>query len=196
MLKSFGPVLAALLILACGGGALFYYAHADPPTEALDADLKSIEAKIKTANDASANYSGGLIKVMIELQKQVLQTTATMLEAKRAAVFRRIDLEYQVNGKPLAAVDNAGLKSIQQDIDRANSKLQADQAEADRFSGGLAQSMALVAVATDRTSLSQLYLAYYTKKYELAIPETSDPSAEGRAPPGAPGKVVKDKDAL
>lgn len=65
------------------------------------------------------------------------------------------------------------LKIIDQDIASAKIKLQADQTEADRYSGGLLQSMALMAAATDRTTLSQLYLAYYAKKYGLALPEST-----------------------
>jgi hypothetical protein len=196
MLKKLGPAIAALLILAFGGVALLYYAHTEPSTEALDADLSAIQANIKSASDESARYGGGLIKIMIEMRKQILRTTEAMLESKRTSIIRRIDLKYQVSGKAIDNTDDVVLKGIEQDIERAKLKLQGDQTESDRYSGGLLQSMALMAVATDQTALSQLYLAYYAKKYGLAMPQTSVPGT-GESPPAGPlGKVVKDKDAL
>ena len=58
--------------------------------------------------------------------------------------------------------------------------------------------MALMTAATDQTSLSQLYLAYYGKKYGFAMPEPNAvPRNSGDLPAEPPGKVVvKDKDAL
>src|SRR5271165_1233473 len=197
MFKKLGPAIAALLILAFGGVALLNYAHTEPSTEALDADLKAIQADIKSASDESASYNGGLIKFMIEMRKQILRTTEAMLESKRTSILRRVDLKYEIGGRAMAIKDEVGLKVIQQDIEIAKLKLQADRAETDHYSGGLLQSMALMATATDRTSLSQLYLAYYGKKYGLAMPETNvAPSNSEGPPPGPPGKVVKDKDAL
>jgi len=196
MLKKLGSTIAALLILAFGGVALLYYAHTEPSTESLDADLRAIQANIKSASDESAGYGGGLIKIMIETRKQILVTTEAMLESKRTSIFRRIDLKYQVNGIAINTTDEVGLKVIENDIERAKLKPQGDQAESDRYSGGLLQSMALMVAATDRTALSQLYLAYYAKKYALVIPQTSVPSTGEGPLPGPPGKVVKDKDAL
>ncbi len=194
MLKKLGPAISALVILTFGGVALLYYVHSEPSTEALDADLKVIHADIKSANDESAGYNGGLIKVMIETRKQLLETTLAMIESKRTSILRRINLTYQVKGKDLVVKDD--LKIIDQDIASAKIKLQADQTEADRYSGGLLQSMALMAAATDRTTLSQLYLAYYAKKYGLALPESNIPSNSMGPPPAPLGKVVRDKDAL
>jgi hypothetical protein len=197
MLRKLGPAIAALLILAFGAAALLNYAHTEPSTEALDADLKVIRADIKSASNESAIYNGGLIKIMIEMRKQIMQTTEAMLESKRASVLRRIDLEYQVGGRAVVTDDEAELKVIEQDIERTKSRLEADQTEADRYSGGLLQSMALMTAATDRTSLSQLYLAYYGKKYGLAMPEVKALPGNGAGPTREPlGKAVKDKDAL
>ena len=196
MLKKLGPAIAAILILAFGAVALLEYAHSEPSTEALDADLKAIQADIKSASDESASYNGGLIKIMIDTRRQILRTTEAMLESKRISILRRIDLEYQVDGRAMTTKDEVGIKVIEQDIERAKLKLQADSAEADRYSGGLLQSMALMAAATDRTSLSQLYLAYYAKKYGLAMPETNVAPGNSESPPRPPGKVVKEKDAL
>lgn len=194
MLKKLGPAISAVLILTFGGAVLLYYVHSEPSTEALDADLKVVQADIKSANDESAGYNGGLIKVMIETRKQLLETTLAMIESKRTSILRRINLTYQVKGRDLVVNDD--LKPIDQDIANAKIKLQADQTEADRYSGGLLQSMALMAAATDRTTLSQLYLAYYTKKYGLALPESNIPGNSVRPPPAPLGKVVRDKDAL
>jgi hypothetical protein len=197
MLGKLGPPIAALFISALGTTALLYYVHTEPSTEALDADLKAIQADIKSASDESANYNGGLIKSIIEMRKQILRTTQAMLESKRTSFIRRIDLAYQVDGKAIAATDETALKLIEQDIERAKLKLQADQNDADHYSGGLLQSMALMTAATDRTSLSQLYLAYYGKKYGLAFPETNVVPRGGDEPSrGSPGKAVKDKEAL
>ncbi|MGO9741643.1 MAG: hypothetical protein ACLPN5_09065 [Roseiarcus sp.] len=196
MLRKLAPVVAALLILAAGAIALLYYAHTGPSTEALDADLKAVQAEIKLASEEGAAYNGGLIKFMIEARKQILQTSAAMLELKRTSMLRRIDLKYHVDGKALVTTDDAGLKVVEQEIERTKSKLQVDQTEVDRYSGGLLQTMAMVTAATDQASLSQLYLAYYARKYGLALPDGNVSGASEGPARGPPGKVVKDKDAL
>lgn len=177
-----------------GGIAVLYYAHSEPSTIALNADLDAVRAEIKAADEESARYDGGLIKVMIEARKEILKTSQAMLELKKASIIRRVDLKYEVSATPIPVADDKTLDAIEKDLEKARTKLQSDEAEADRYSGGMIQAMALMAAATDRTALSQLGMAYYAKKYGFAMPTGA--GAVGGAPGGISGKVVKDKDAL
>jgi hypothetical protein len=54
--------------------------------------------------------------------------------------------------------------------------------------------LALTSVATERVTLAQLYLAYYSAKYEL--PSVGDYGPHPKAAPPNPGNVVTDKEAL
>ncbi len=194
MIKRNTPTALLVIVLIVGAGLLISYVHGDPSTAAIDADLEFVRTELKSVNDESARYDGGLIKVMVELRKQFLETTRDMLELKRTSLLRRINLNYDVSG--IASQPNADdLKRIEQDIEGAKLKLHGDQAETQRYSGGLAQSMALMAAAVDRLALSQLYMAYYGKKYGIPYPDASILNkSEGQ--PHPLGTPAKDKDAL
>lgn len=68
--------------------AVVLYAHSEPSTAALDTDLTEVRAQLKAVDDEDAKLAGGLIKVMVGLQREVLRTTQAMLLQKRAALIR------------------------------------------------------------------------------------------------------------
>ena len=122
------------------------YAHSEPSTAALDADLAEVRAQLKAVDDEDAKLAGGLIKVMVGLQREVLRTTEAMLAQKRAALIRRIDLRYTVDGSPLVPVSEEKLRGIAADLEKAESELAKSEEQAARYSGGLVQIMALMTV--------------------------------------------------
>ena len=193
-MRTFVSTIAIFCIAVLGSSAVLYYAHGEPSTVTLNEDLRALQIEIKAADEESARYDGGLIKIMIEARKQTLQTNLAMLELKRASFIRRIDLKYEINGTSMPVADDTTLTNIEKDLEKLKAKLHSDEEKADRYSGGLIQSMALMAAATDRTTLSQLCMIYYARKYGLAIPASA--GAPREAPRGTNGKVVNDKDAL
>jgi hypothetical protein len=189
-------VIAVVLSSVVFGGAAAFLlvAHSEPSTQALDADLAKIRTQIKAANDENAQYAVGAIKVLILIRRQILQTTEAMIEAKRASLIRRIELQYIVEGHKITPASDAKMSQIKSDIDKETTKLSKDLEQASRYSGGLMQTMSLIAAVTDRVTIAQLELAYYSAKYGTAVPVAASSAFPGAV--GAPGKIVGDKHAL
>lgn len=166
-----------------------------PSTADLDADLEKIRAEIKQSSDESEKYSSGAMKALIELRKKTFQNSEAMLSQKRDSVLRRVNISYRIDGSELRPASDAKLNEIKQEIEQANQKLVQSQKNAQQYTGGLVQVMALMTVETDQFSVSQLYLKYYSAKYGLPLyfPEAE---AASKPPPFEPGTVVKDREAL
>lgn len=188
--------VAAVLICVISAAGFLVYVHAEPSTGALDTDIAKVRVEVKAADDDAAQYNGGMIRVVIEMRRQVLLTTQAMLEQKRHAFLRRIDLRYSVDGKSAPAAPEARLQQIAGDLKRAEQKEKMDEIEAARYSGGLVQAMTLVTVATDRLSIAQLDLAYYGAKYGIPLPTDLKAETKPATQSSPPGKVANDKDAL
>jgi hypothetical protein len=196
MAKAASIVLVVLILVLGTCAAVLLLAHAEPSTEALDADLEKVRAQIKAIDEEDSKYEGGLVKVLILVRREILRNSEVMLEQKRTSFLRRIELRYTIDGKATKPASNEKLKEIGADLDKANAALSKDLAESTQYSGGLMQAMALMAVATDHVTIAQLNLAYYAAKYGVALPIPPQLGNSGTPAEPAPGVVVKDKDAF
>lgn len=170
-----------------------FVATDDPSTATLDADIQNIRHEIKNAEDESAKYSAGLIKVYIDLRLETYHLTEAMLSAKRTSILRRLNLIYTVKSEVISP--SSDLSGIEADIRNQKEKVAAATLKASQYSGGLIQALALSSLETERLSLAFLQLALYGRKYGIPIPSKSFSRAD-EAKPESPGNVVKDKDAL
>jgi hypothetical protein len=166
-----------------------------PTTQELDADLGQIRDEIKQASAEGDKYAPSLLKALIESRRQTLQNTEAMLLQKKASVLRRISLYYRIEGSQLLPASNKELNDIKQEIEQAEQKLSQSVTNAQQYSGGLVQAMALMAVETDQLSVSQLRLKFYSAKHGLPFFSPAA-GASTNQPESAPGRVVKDRDAL
>jgi hypothetical protein len=194
MARTVSIALVWLIVVLGGCAGILLLAHSEPSTRALDADLAQVREQINAADEEGVKYPGGLMNILVSLRREILRTSEAMLTQKRASLLRRIDLHYIVEGRPTAPADGERLSQIAGDLNKANATLSKDLAEGARYSGGLAQVMALMAAATDRLTIAQLNLAYYTAKYGMALPIQVRSGPSGA--PAAPGTIVKDKDAF
>jgi hypothetical protein len=166
-----------------------------PTTQEIDADLEQVRSEIKQASAEGEKYSPSLMKSLIEVRRQTLQNTEAMLSQKKASVLRRISLSYKIDGAQLLPVSDKELNDINEEIVQAERKLALSIKNAQQYSGGLVQVMALMTVETDQLSVSQLRLKFYSAKHGLPV---LFPGADAAAkqPEPVPGRVVKDRDAL
>ncbi|HVV78449.1 MAG TPA: hypothetical protein VHD59_02395 [Pseudolabrys sp.] len=182
------------LALACGAILFsFFIVTDDPNTTTLDSDIANVRHEIKNAEDESAKYSSGLIKVYIDLRLETYHLAEAMLSTKRASILRRINLVYTVKNE--TANPKPDLSEIEADITAQQRKVDAAALKAIQYSGGLVQALALSSLETERLSLAFLQLALYGQKYGIPIPSKSFSKAD-EAKPQSPGNVVSDKDAL
>jgi len=188
-------ILAAVVFGGCAG--LLLIAHSERSTTALDADLARVRTQIEAADEENAIYQGGVIKALITLRREILLSTEAMPDQKRRSLVRRIDLEYVIQGKMQSGADAKTLSNIEADLASAQTKLSADEAEAQRYSGGLIKVMSLTTVATDRLTIAQILLALYSQKYGLTAPITLNGQANAnKSDQPQTGRVVPDSEAL
>jgi hypothetical protein len=193
VLRSFITTLS-LGLAALSLAALFLVLQASPSNDVLEADLKEIAVLIQKAEAEAVNYSGGAIQAIIAARRQVLRLTQDALKQKRQTVLRRIDLKITFDAKAVPVASIEDLRAIELDIAAQESKAAAARAEADRYSGGLLQSLALMKAATEEFSTATLRMKLYTSKYGIGLPLAPEGAVEAKPAPA--GKVVKDRDAL
>jgi hypothetical protein len=164
-----------------------------PNTASLDSDLGLVREQIEDALREDEKYSGGAIKALIQLRLNTLQHTKALLEQKRSALLKRVWTRYSIDGHSIAPATNADLAAIMVEIAEAEEKLKRSTLNAERYSGGLIQAMALMTAETDRISVAQLRLKFYSAKHGLPLFS----GALGHKPkPSTPGRIVGDKDAF
>jgi hypothetical protein len=173
-------VLAIAVSCALAVGALIFslsYMSQSPSTADLDADIAEVSRQIEEAEGELAAYAGGAIQTLISMRIEVLKTTSAMLEQKRTSLLRRIDLDYTVDGHAHApsAETIAALESDLADTTREKERFQT---EADRYTGGLIQTIALMNVATNEMTISQLKLSLLAERYGFvfSVPQSGQPS--------------------
>jgi len=180
-------IVGLLLILVV---AVF---NPSPDTTSLNSDLGRVREQIEDARRQDEKFSGGAIKALIQLRLNMLHHTEALLEQKKSALLRRVWMHYTVNGHPVAVASNADLDDIIVEIEQAEEKLKRSTLNAEQYSGGLIQVMALMTAETDRMSVAQLRLKFYSAKYG---PPIFSGALEQKPKPSAPGRIVGDKDAF
>jgi hypothetical protein len=194
--KTAVPIVA--IVLAALSAGLVMALHGDPSTGDIDDDLKALRNEIESAAAESEKYSGGLLKALIDVRLETLRNTEAMLRQKRAAIFRRIQLSYSIEAREKRAAPNAELEEIKSEIEQAERRLADSNDKASQYSGGLVHSMAMLSMETDRLSVSQLRLKFYSAKWGLPVVWLGEKSGAngGDGVPALPGKVVPDREAL
>jgi outer membrane protein TolC len=173
---------------------VFAIVEPSPDTPSIDSDLGYVKAQIEAARVQEAAFAGGAIKALIQLRLSTLLNTEALLEQKKISSLRRIRLQYTIDGSPVAEATNDELNAILDEIREAEAKLQLSITNAERYSGGLIQVMALMTAETERISVAQLRLKFYSAKYGL-LPALGGVT-ERQPKPSTPGRVVGDRDAF
>lgn len=185
----------AIIVVALVSGAVFalIFYSAPPSTRELDADLAAVDVQISTSIEDSSRYQGGVLKAVIDMRTEVLRTTRAFLDMKRTALLRRVDLDYRIDGSAVLP-DPDGDAALDRDIASASGDLAESKAEADRYSGGLVQAMALARVATNELTLAQLNLAKLARRYGFLV--QLRPMESAPVVPVGQSTVTNDGDAL
>ena len=161
---------------------------------ALDTALTEIDAQIASAEQESALYAGGLVKTVVELRLATLRHTRSMLDQRKLANTYGVAVTYTVDGSTFTPGTTDQITALEAEIAELEQTIVAQQAEADRYTGGLVQAMALSTVATSRQSLAvlqqqRLALTYGLPQYVGAEPTAGSSAAStvrATTPAGAP----------
>jgi hypothetical protein len=150
--------LLGLLLVASLLSNIYLVTLSDPSTYDLDRDIASIKAEIVSASGESDKYTGGLLKGLIDTRVEILRLTDAMLNAKRKSIFRRINLQFQIEGRGIASSKASDLAKLENDMSDARSRILAAEARAGQYTGGLVQGLALATAETERLTLAQLQM--------------------------------------
>ncbi|HEY2754793.1 MAG TPA: hypothetical protein VGJ01_03525 [Pseudolabrys sp.] len=116
------PVIIAALAAALLVSAL----DAPPSTVDLDADIAALKNRISEATKRRDEFSGGLLKSLIDVRIEILSSTQAMLEAKRASILQRVSLTFHIDGSEFKSTKS--LSDIQADIASAQKRVAAAEA--------------------------------------------------------------------
>ncbi len=160
---------------------------------ALDAAIAELDAQIATAEQESALYAGGLVKTLVELRLATLRQTGAILNQRKQADTYGITVTYTVDGSTFSPGTGDQIAALEAEIAVLEKNIIAQQAEADRYAGGLVQAMALSTVATSRQSLvmlqqQRLALTYGLPQYVGAASAEAS-SVPATAPAAAPDEA-------
>jgi hypothetical protein len=127
-------------------------------TSDLDSSIALLSAEIDSASEESRQYEGGLLKILIDSRKQVLQNTKAMLEQKRTGLNRYIKMSYAIDGVPyeVPADKEERLEKLTKEMADLEKDIGKAQLEASQYSGGLIQLMLLSQIATSKNTIAML----------------------------------------
>jgi hypothetical protein len=177
-------MLVLAMFMAASPKTLGQTSAAPDRNGALRRELATVEAEITAAKEENEKYSGGLVKALIESRIATLQQTYAMLDQVLKAGKFGVTLHYTVNGKPFALPPGAHeeLASVERELQEIDARILTQQAEAERYSGGLVQALAYSTLATSRQTRAmleqrQLALKHGLPQYVGFVNESATPSS-------------------
>ena len=143
----------------------------------LKQELQAVRDDVDAAKRQQGQYSGGLLKALLDVRVEVLKTNEALLDQRVQALESgaKITVVVQaVRDDPIRAAQLAT------EIEAQKVKLAQAKAEADRYSGGLMQAMSLVSAATVANTVAVLEQQHLVAKYGLGLPVL--PASVGATP--------------
>lgn len=167
-----------------------------PSTVDLDNDITELIKGIKDTENEINNYSGGLLKLLLELRKEILTNTKLMLEQKRSGLKRFININYSIDGNKYIPPNNKNelLKDIQGEIIYIKTDIAKALKESNRYSGGLIKVLIEVRAATLENSLAFIKQRELLLKYDIplySIIPKSDTAGKGQKFKPTPGEDME-----
>jgi hypothetical protein len=167
-----------------------------PSTEELDKDIAELAKDIKFTENEVNKYSGGLLKVLFEIRKEILTNTKLMLEQKRSGLKRFININYNVDGQKYMPPDNKDnlLKEIQIEINLVQNDIVKAKNESNRYSGGLIKGLIDIKAATLENSLAFITQREILLKYDIpfySIIPKSDTGGKDKKFKATPGEDIE-----
>lgn len=162
----------------------------------LASELSQTKSETESTKQALTSYSSGLIKTLLSTKLEILQTTEALIEQRMLAVESGSPVKVEtVTSLP----DEALASSIAGEIQSMKKSINDAKIDAEKYTGGLIQSLKLSTIATAEQSLAMLEQRYLVAKYGLnplraIAPPTSladtTPSADEHAPAKGPADLL------
>jgi hypothetical protein len=164
----------------------------DPAQAAsLKSEIATLRSQISAAETESAQYSGGLVKALIESRVQIFKQTLAMLEQRDKAWTFGLRLNYTIDGRPFTLPPGAPeqLPEIERELRDLEGTIATQQAEVARYSGGLVQALSLSTLETMKQTQAMLNQRRLSIRFGLpqylAFQNSSSAPATSAAPAAA-----------
>jgi hypothetical protein len=168
---------------------------APPSTRDLDEAIAEVRSHILLAEKDLSGTGGSLVGALVNTRLEILKVTESALLLKRESILRRIDLRYTISGHEVSPPSKSELEAIQSEITSVSTRIALSKSEADSYSGGLVQALALAKMKSEELTLAQLQQSLLARQYGLLI-QLSQTNAESNQPAVGANTVTKDTDAL
>jgi hypothetical protein len=184
---------AFLFGLTIGWPATTMAAATDEALDDLLIGLEEIRAEIEAAEADRARFEGGVVLALIEARLATLKLTQALLEQRAMAEREGVDVKFVL---PVNEPNPERAAEILLEIGDAEKELRDIEAEA-RGTGGMVGAMAMLAVSTQKQTITMLRLAYYANMYGLGVIHVPEDARGGAsASPGDQGATQEAVDSV
>ncbi len=168
--------------------------------QALKTDLEAIKKEVSAAEEQNAQYSGGIVNVLLTLRLEILKTNEALIQQRIHAIESGAKVTIEtIATKP----DPQRAKQLEAELTEQEIKVSEADAKANLYSGGLIGVMAVMGAATESNTLAMLRQQYLIAKHGLASP-LQNPStyiasaqrAEATPTDAVPGPADEDADEV
>ncbi|WP_340617519.1 hypothetical protein [Xenorhabdus entomophaga] len=162
-------LIGSVLLAGCGPKELSL--EEKQQVDNLKVELTQTEKDISIAKLQDEQYAGGLIKSLIEMRLEVLETNKALLQQRINAIESGAEIDIVVNE---VKQDPEASNVIKAEIENLKSDIEAAKKDAANYSGGLVQAVKLSTVATQEQTLAMLQQKYLSAKYGLTTGKISN----------------------
>lgn len=143
--------------------------HRNPPDPSISDEIAQLDREISEAEKEDAQFSGGLVKALVEARHETLKQTRAMLVQKQKSIVFGIGLRFRVGGHDLQIPANAReqVGSIEAELASQREKISRQRVEASLYSGGLVQALSLSTLAMMEQTESMLDQKRLSLKFGL-----------------------------
>jgi hypothetical protein len=141
--------------------------------------LDKIKSEIETGIQDEQKYGGGLIQTLVHTRVEILRISQSLIEQRMLADKLGAEVQIVITA---TLPDLSGAQHLEKEIAEQRSKVSLARAEAERYSGGLVQSLAEVTVATERNTLAMLEQQLLVARYGMALPAGELGNGQGSNP--------------
>lgn len=132
--------------------------------ESLRREHAQVEKEIANANTEHDRFSGGLVKSLLHARLELLRTNSALIEQRIHALEAGVKIRIVIDGtKP----DMNRTMELEKEVKALDKKIAEQQAESERYSGGLVKAMMESGIATSRMSRAMLQTEYLKAKYGI-----------------------------
>ena len=138
--------------------------------DSLQSTMKTLQEDIDAALVESAQYDGGLLKNLIDARVATLRLSKDVLEQRVFAIKSNVPIMMTIS---TPAPDSLLLVQLETEMETLDTEIIRAQLEADKYTGGLLQVLALSTVATTQQSKAMLRFRYLAAKYGFDVSQVN-----------------------